>query len=550
MEDKTQGKRIGPSAIKRILVTGANWVGDALMTTPALSCIRKAFPGASISVLTVPWVEGVYRGHPYLDQTILYERSSKHRGAAGKRQLIRELRLSSFDMVLLFPNSFESALLGFLAGIPVRAGYASDGRGALLTHGIKRDKGVIDRHQVAYYLGLPHSLGWKEGERKLSLPISRGDEEEARQLLAFKGWREGRPVVAFAPGASYGPAKKWDSSRYAKVADGLIADHSAQVAIIGSQKDQREAEDMRSRMRGEAWDLTGGTTLGQLAALLARSSLLITNDSGAMHVAAATQTPILALFGPTDPAKTSPYGVRYRILRGLVPCSPCLLRECPTDHECMRGIEVDEVLDAASAFLKNGQKRKRRIAVFLDRDGTINEEVGYLSRTEDLRLIPGAVEGLRLLNQHALKAVIVSNQSGVARGYISVGQVREIHGRLEELLEEKGAYLDGIYFCPHHPEIGESPYQVLCECRKPQGGMLQDAARDLDLDLCASYVIGDHLSDVVLGKKMGIKSILVLTGHGKEQMKQVPNRESPRPDHVAGDIYQAIQWVLRDLGEA
>ena len=550
MEDKTQGNRVEPAAIKRMLVYGANWVGDALMTTPALSCIRKALPGASISVLTVPWVEGAYRGHAYLDQTILYERSGKHRGTAGKRRLIRELRLLSFDMVLLFPNSFESALLGFWAGIPVRAGYASDGRGALLTHGIKRDKRIIERHQVAYYLGLPQSLGWRDGERKLSLPISRQDEEKARQLLASNGWREGRPLVAFAPGASYGPAKKWDSSRYAKVADGLIGDHSAQVAIIGSQKDHREAEDMISKMRGEAWDFTGGTTLGQLAALLVHSSLLITNDSGAMHVAAATQTPILALFGPTDPAKTSPYGVRYRILRGAVPCSPCLLRECPTDHRCMRGIEVNEVLDAASAFLKNGQKRKREIAVFLDRDGTINEEAGYLSRTEDLRLIPGAAEGLRLLNQHALKAVVVSNQSGVARGYISVDQVREVHGRIEELLQEKGAYLDGIYYCPHHPEIGEAPYRALCDCRKPQGGMLRDAARDLSLDLPGSYVIGDHRSDVDLGKRMGMKSILVLTGHGKEQMNKVPHREGPHPDFVADDMHQAIQWVLRDLGEA
>ncbi len=428
--------------MKRILVHGANWVGDALMTTPALSCIRRALPDASICVLTVPGVEGIYRGHPYVDQTILYERSGTHRGAAGKRQLLRKLRLSSFDTLLLFPNSFESALLGFLAGIPLRAGYASDGRGALLTHGIKRDKKIMERHQVTYYLGLSQSLGWRVGERKISLPVSRQDEEKARQLLASKGWREGRPLVAFAPGASYGPAKKWDSSRYGKVADGLIGDHSAQVAIVGSQRDREEAEDMRSRMRGEAWDFTGGTSLGQLAALLAHASLLITNDSGAMHVASATQTPILALFGPTEPARTSPYGVRYRILRDPVPCSPCLLRECPTDHKCMKGIGADEVLEAASAFLANDRKRRRNVAVFLDRDGTINEEVGYLSRTEDLRLIPRAVEGLRLLNQHALKTVVVSNQSGVARGHISVAQVRKIHERIEELLEEKGAYVD------------------------------------------------------------------------------------------------------------
>jgi heptosyltransferase II len=547
MENKTQRQKIEPSRIKRILVYGANWVGDALMTTPALSCARKAFPEASISVLAVPRVEGIYRDHPSLDHTILYERSGRHRGTTGKRRLVRELRSFRFDMALLFPNSFQSALVPFLARIPVRVGYQADGRAALLTHGIERDKKVTERHQVAYYLGLLQTLGCRVGERRLSIPMR--EEVTALKLLASMGWREGRPLVAFAPGASFGTAKKWDSSRYAQVADAVMRDDSAQVLIIGSRSDRREAEDMVSRMQKKPWDLTGATTVGQVAALLGHCRLLITNDSGAMHLATAAKTPILALFGPTDPEKTSPYGVRHRILRHPVSCSPCLLRECPTDHRCMRGIEVNEVLEAVSAFLRKDSPRERKIAVFLDRDGTINEEVGYLSREEDLKLIPGAAEGLCLLNQHALKTVVVSNQSGVARGYLSLDQVREIHQRLEDLLEEKGAYLDGIYFCPHHPEIGEPPYRALCDCRKPQDGMLRTAARDLDLDLSSSYVIGDHLSDVVLGKRMGMKSILVLTGHGREQMDKLPSPEGLYPDFVAHGLNQAVRWILRDLEE-
>ena len=550
MEDQTQSQRVGPRRIKRILIHGANWVGDALMTTPAISCIRRAFPRASITALAVPPVQGIYRGQPDLEETILYQRSGRHRGTAGKRQLVKELRAGRFDMAVLFPNSFESALLAFWGRIPVRIGYQTDGRSALLTHGIKRDKDILGRHQVGYYLGLPHSLGWKEGERKLSLPLAAGDEKWTIQLLRDKGWQEGKPLVAFAPGASYGPAKKWEPLRFAKVADALIADHLAQVMIVGSRKDQGEAEEMASKMRGKAWDLTGETTLGQLAALLARCDLLVANDSGAMHVAAATQTPIVALFGPTDPARTSPYGVRYRLLRHEVDCSPCLLRECPTDHRCLRGIKVNEVLEAASAFLEKGRGRERDVAVFLDRDGTINEEVGYLSRVQDLKLIPGAAESVRLLNQHGLKAVIISNQSGVARGFLSESRVEEIHGRLAGLLEEKGAYLDGIYFCPHHPEIGEAPYRALCDCRKPKAGMLRKAARDLNLDLLGSYVIGDHLSDVALGKNVGMKSILVQTGHGRRQSEQISPNVGPHPDLISGDVYQAVQWILRDLREA
>ncbi|MDH7500065.1 MAG: HAD-IIIA family hydrolase, partial [candidate division NC10 bacterium] len=388
------------------------------------------------------------------------------------------------------------------------------------------------------------------GERRLSLPISSEEEGKARQLLQAQGWEPGISLVALAPGASYGPAKKWDPARYAQVADSLMADFGCQAILVGSSKDEREAREVVSSMKKRPWDFTAKTTLGQLAALLSQSDLLITNDSGAMHVAAATQTPILALFGPTDPEKTSPYGVRHRLLRREVECSPCLLGECPTDHRCMKGIEVKEVIEAASLLLEAGPRRKSNIAVFLDRDGTVNEEVGYLSSCEELRLLPGAVEGVRLLNQHGLKAVVVSNQSGVARGLISEPQVMQIHQRLQELLGEQGAYLDGIYFCPHHPEIGDPPYRALCDCRKPQGGMLRRAADDLDLDLSRSYVIGDHLSDVALGKNLGMKSILVLTGHGRHQMEKMPSHGSMCPDSVCEGIDQAIRWVLRDLKEA
>ena len=551
MEDKAQGQGIEPERIKRILIRGANWVGDALMTTPALSCVRRAFPDASISILVSPWVEGVYRGQHCLDGTILYERAGRHRGAAGRRRLIRELRKAQFDMALLFPNSFDSALVPFLARIPVRVGYEANGRGPMLTHRIKRNKDIMERHQVGYYLGIPQSLGWRGGERRLSIPVGEGDEEGATELLRARGWERDRPLVAFAPGASYGDAKRWNPSCYAEVADALSGDHRAQAIIVGSRKDREAAQDLISKMRvGGAWDFTGATTLGQLAALLARCGVLITNDSGAMHVASATQTPVVALFGPTDPAKTSPYGVKYRLLRQEVDCSPCLLRKCPKDHRCMTRIEVAEVLGAASAFLEGNREQRSRIAVFLDRDGTINEEVGYLSFLSDLKLIPGAAAGIRVLNQHALKAVIVSNQSGVARGYLSLGQVRKIHEALEEMLGRKGAYLDGVYFCPHHPQIGDPPYRAVCDCRKPNEGMLRKAASDLGLDLRGSYVIGDHISDISLAQNTGMKSVLVLTGHGASEYEKIRRGEGTRPDGVCASIYEAIDWILKDLKEA
>jgi len=554
MEDQTQGPPIGQQEIERILILAPNWVGDALMSIPALACVRANFPRARLFVLAVPTVERIYRGHELVDEILVYERGGRHDGAEGKGRLIRELRRFGFGMAILFPNSFESALLACLARIPVRIGYRTDGRGGLLTHGLPRDRGTRRRHQVAYYLGIPHSQGWRGGDRRISIFIPEEEKSEVEQVLLQRGWDPGRSLIAIAPGASYGPAKKWPADRYAQVAAGLICDLRAQVVVIGSARDQREGQEVVFRL-GEgagkdAWDLTGKTTLGQLAALLSRCQLLLTNDSGAMHLAAATRTPILALFGPTDPARTSPYGVRHRILRRQVECSPCSYRSCPRDHLCMMAIEVGEVLDATADMMGSCRNKDSALAVFLDRDGTINEEVGYLSSAKDLRLIPGAVEAIRLLNQHGLKAVVVSNQSGVARGYLSETQVREINRRLEEVLGEEGAYLDGIYFCPHHPEVGEPPYRVVCDCRKPKAGMLLKAAADLGLDLCCSYVIGDHVSDVVLGKTMGLKSILLLSGHGRKEMQRISSGEAMPPDAVCTDLREAVQWVLRDLKEA
>ena len=187
-------------------------------------------------------------------------------------------------------------------------------------------------------------------------------------------------------------------------------------------------------------------------------------------------------------------------------------------------------------------------AVFLDRDGTICEEVGYLDSIEQLRLIPGSAAAIRLLNERGLKAVVVTNQSGVARGFFSELRLQEVHEELERLLRLEGAYLDGIYYCPHHPSDGNEPYLGVCDCRKPASGLLVRAAADLGLDLRASYVIGDHHSDVECAQRAGAKGILVLTGHGQNSQAETKSWPSP-PAYIAPDLYAAVQWVIGDAGE-
>lgn len=203
-------------------------------------------------------------------------------------------------------------------------------------------------------------------------------------------------------------------------------------------------------------------------------------------------------------------------------------------------------------------------AVFLDRDGTINEEVGYMDRLEKLKLIPSAAEAIRLINASGMKAVVVTNQSGVARGLFDEAFVEAVHKRLREMLREQGAFLDGIYFCPHHPTEGRERYLLTCDCRKPAPGLLLRAAADLHLDPVHAYMVGDTLKDIEAGARIGAQGVLVRTGYGTESAAILNHREEPRlkspgekghpskesvpfrPVHIAEDILAAAQWIVRN----
>ena len=183
-------------------------------------------------------------------------------------------------------------------------------------------------------------------------------------------------------------------------------------------------------------------------------------------------------------------------------------------------------------------------AVFLDRDGTLCEEVGYLNSVEQMRLISRAGEAVRLLNQKGFKVVVVTNQSGVARGFFPESILEKLHNEMNRQLEEEGAYLDAIYYCPHHPTEGFPPYIQDCTCRKPAIGLFLKAAADLDLDLPSSYMIGDHISDVECGQRVGAQTILLLTGHGPEALAKI-ERWPQSPSYIASDLYEAIQWIIQ-----
>jgi D-glycero-D-manno-heptose 1,7-bisphosphate phosphatase len=182
-------------------------------------------------------------------------------------------------------------------------------------------------------------------------------------------------------------------------------------------------------------------------------------------------------------------------------------------------------------------------AVFLDKDGTINEDFGYINDPSNIKLISGSAEAIKLLNNAGYKVIVISNQSGIARGYITEGQLQAVDKALKKEVLAQGGYIDDIYYCPHHPEIGLHPYKRVCQCRKPEPGMLKKAAKEHGLDLSQSYMIGDKATDIEAGKRAGTKTIFVTTGWGKEE-QMVLKEKQITSDHIAKDLLKAVKWVL------
>ena len=187
-------------------------------------------------------------------------------------------------------------------------------------------------------------------------------------------------------------------------------------------------------------------------------------------------------------------------------------------------------------------------AIFLDRDGTLNEEDGYISSPERFRLYSFAAEAVRLINQSGWKAIVLTNQSGVARGYFTETTLIEIHERMEESLRLQGARIDAIYYCAHHPDYGSPPYRLDCDCRKPKPGLAERAARDFNLDLNRCYAIGDRFRDIESGHAVGARGVMVMTGFGRGEYETERQRWPRQPDHVAEDLLEAVKLVLQNAG--
>jgi heptosyltransferase-2 len=341
----------------KVLVRATNWIGDAVMSVPALTAIRSSFPSAEIAVLARPWVADIYAGQAAIDRVIPYRAARGARDLGAKWDLAKQLRTEAFDCAILLQNAFEAALLVKLAGIPRRIGYNRDGRGWLLTDPVAVPKpGETPRHQSFYYLELLRRAGILDAlPEAQTIRLDGIDRAIERGELRFAELGAVLPVIGVSPGAAYGGAKRWMAEGFAEAAGRVARQESASVALFGSQIERPLCGAIAESMKASgvpAINLAGRTTLREFIDLAAACRLFLTNDSGAMHIASALGVRTVAVFGATDDVATGPTGPLARVVRQEVDCSPCLLRECPIDHRCMTRVTPDRVAAVAMSLLR------------------------------------------------------------------------------------------------------------------------------------------------------------------------------------------------------
>lgn len=351
--------------VRKIVVRGANWLGDTVMTLPALNLLRQSFPESEISIITQPGTASLVASTGYVDHVLKYHR--KERGIREFLAMRNRLSKEKFDLALLFQNAFEAALLVFLAGIPRRIGFSSQNRGFLLDQAVTPRLAEQIRHQVFDYIDLVRVASADasaNGKRSIAtslappMPVLRageGERQAASALLTEITGREdtSQPIITLNAGATNSEAKCWPEEKYAELASRLTAGFGAHVVLIGNAAERPLAERIAlAASNAQLSNLAGRTDMQTLIGILDRSAVLIGNDTGPAHVSAALGKPTITIFGPTNEFETAPLGPRATIVRAEnIECERCMFRSCPIDHRCMERISVERVLNVARPFL-------------------------------------------------------------------------------------------------------------------------------------------------------------------------------------------------------
>jgi heptosyltransferase-2 len=343
--------------LNRLAIRAPNWLGDAVMALPAMAAVRQAFPNVTLAVAAIPAVAPIFNEGTMAAADEVLTIPDPRREASV-------LKGKGFDGAILLPNSFRTAWSARSAGIPERWGYAANLRDWTLTRAVKRPRSRV--HQCTYYLDLIRGLGFGADDQIPRINVTAATLAKADRLLDQHGVRPGHRIVGFAPGAAYGQAKRWPPPRVADVITRVTRETGALCVLLGATGDRDAGREIESSLPADvrAVNLIGRTDLGTLAGVLARAAAFVSNDSGGMHLAAAVGVPVTAIFGSTDERVTSPRGEpgMHDVLVEPVFCRPCMLRDCPIDHRCMKRITADRVFDRVARHLTLGDSGTRKEA--------------------------------------------------------------------------------------------------------------------------------------------------------------------------------------------
>ena len=338
---------------KKILIVAPNWIGDAVLSLPVVDGCAQFWPKAELTVLARAGVATLFEARESAVRLIGYQRGNGPHRIGNLLGLGWRLRRERFNLALLLPNSLSSAMVAWLAGVPERLGYSTDGRGWLLTQRLEDRRKERGLHQVDYYLGLIHSLGAYQVDRIPQLKLRSKITDRAMALMEGLGIDKNDLLIGVHPGAAYGETKRWFPERFAAVLERLHRS-GRRFLLLGGTGEEPLAEQISAEMDHPVINLIGKTTVAEVLALIGQCSLFLSNDSGLMHVAAALNIPQVALFGSTDPQKTAPLNNRAVVIHPEhVGCTPCFKRSCPEDLECMKAITVEEVAVTAENLLED-----------------------------------------------------------------------------------------------------------------------------------------------------------------------------------------------------
>ena len=351
---------VGSREYKKILMVRLDRIGDVLLSTPAIKAVRDAYPDSHIAFMVQPYAKDIVEGNPYLNEVICYDKGGREGGLFGNLGFIMKLRQKKFELAIILHPTVRTHIVTLLAGIGVRAGFDKK-MGFLLTNRIPHLKELGDRHEIDYTLDILKNIGIAPKDRSLYMPLKSESEERVKNIFNRNNIKDTDMVISVNPGASCA-SKRWSAERFARVSDSIIERYGARVIILAGMADKFFGDRTASLIRKGCINLSGNTSVADLASVLKRSRLFISNDSGPVHIACAIGTPVVAIFGRSDkglsPKRWGPSGKYDIVLHKYVGCDVCLAHNCNIGFKCLEAITVNDVLAAVEKILSQSVKRE------------------------------------------------------------------------------------------------------------------------------------------------------------------------------------------------